>query len=234
MDTPKDTVKNPSKRFTGSQVLAIAFGVVVVTVVITLLVVRFFFFPTPFTPVELNEDERQELAGKLDRIEQASGVSLEDMFGGVKADELTPDGLLKPEPYSEEGSSREIFLSERELNALLANNTDLAKKVAIDLSENLVSAKLLVPVDPDFPVLGGKTVRVRAGLELALRDGRPVIKLRGVSLMGIPLPNVWLGGIKNVDLIGEYGSEKGFWKGFADGIDTLAVQEGKLFIRLRE
>lgn len=234
MDTQKDVTENPSKRFTGSQVFAIALGVVIVTAAITLLVVRFFFFPAPFTPVELNQHEKQELAGKLDRIEQASGISLEDMFGGVREDELTPEGFLKPEPYSEEGASREIYLSERELNALLANNTDLAQKAAIDLSRDLVSVKLLVPVDPDFPVLGGKTVRVRAGLELALRDGRPVIKLRGVSLMGIPLPNVWLGGIKNIDLIGEYGSEKGFWKGFADGVDSLEVKEGKVYIKLRE
>ena len=234
MDTQKDVTENPSKRFTGSQVFAIALGVVIVTAAVTLLVVRFFFFPAPFTPVELNQREKQELAGKLDRIEQASGISLEDMFGGVREDELTPEGFLKPEPYSEEGASREIYLSERELNALLANNTDLAQKAAIDLSRDLVSVKLLVPVDPDFPVLGGKTVRVRAGLELALRDGRPVVKLRGVSLMGIPLPNVWLGGIKNIDLIGEYGGEKGFWKGFADGVDSLEVKEGKVYIKLRE
>ncbi|MCG8375033.1 MAG: arginine N-succinyltransferase [Chlorobiales bacterium] len=234
MDTQKGAPENPSKRFTGSQVFAIVLGVVIVTAAVTLLVVRFFFFPAPFTPVELNQREKQELAGKLDRIEQASGISLEDMFGGVREDELTPEGFLKPEPYSEEGASREIYLSERELNALLANNTDLAQKAAIDLSRDLVSVKLLVPVDPDFPVLGGKTVRVRAGLELALRDGRPVIKLRGVSLMGIPLPNVWLGGIKNIDLIGEYGGERGFWKGFADGVDSLEVKEGRVYIKLRE
>lgn len=234
MDTQRGAPENLSKRFTGSQVFAIALGVVIVTAAVTLLVVRFFFFPAPFTPVELSQREKQELAGKLDRIEQASGISLEDMFGGVREDELTPEGLLKPEPYSEEGASREIYLSERELNALLANNTDLAQKAAIDLSRDLVSVKLLVPVDPDFPVLGGKTVRVRAGLELALRDGRPVIKLRGVSLMGIPLPNVWLGGIKNIDLVGEYGGEKGFWKGFADGVDSLEVKEGKVYIKLRE
>ena len=234
MDTQRGTPENPSKRFTGSQVFAIALGVVIITAAVTLLVVRFFFFPAPFTPVELNQREKQELAGKLDRIEQASGISLEDMFGGVREDELTPEGFLKPEPYSEEGASREIYLSERELNALLANNTDLAQKAAIDLSRDLVSVKLLVPVDPDFPVLGGKTVRVRAGLELALRDGRPVIKLRGVSLMGIPLPNVWLGGIKNIDLIGEYGGERGFWKGFADGVDSLEVKEGRVYIKLRE
>lgn len=234
MDTQKAAAENPSKKFSGSQVFAIVLGVVFVTIVVTLLVVRFFFFPAPFTPVDLNEREKQELAGKLERIEQASGVSLEDMFGGVREDELTPDGYLKPEPYSEEGASREIYLSEREVNALLANNTDLAKKAAIDLSDNLVSAKLLVPVDPDFPVLGGKTIRVRAGLELAYHDGKPVMKLKGISLMGIPLPNAWLGGIKNVDLVEEFGDDPGFWKSFSDGIEAMLVKEGRIYIKLRE
>ncbi|MCG8345332.1 MAG: arginine N-succinyltransferase, partial [Chlorobiales bacterium] len=217
-----------------SQVFAIGVGIVLVTVTVTLLVVRFFLFPAPFKPVELNEREKRELAGKLERIEQASGISLGDMFGGVREDELTPEGFLKPEPYSEEDGKREIYLSEREINALLANNTDLAKKAAIDLSRNLVSARLLVPVDPDFPVLGGKTIRARAGLELAYRGDRPVIKLRGISIMGVPLPNAWLGGIKNVDLVEEFGNEPGFWKGFSDGIEAVEVKEGKIYIKLRE
>lgn len=234
MSTKKDAAGNLSKRFTGSQVLAIVLGVVFVTVAVTVLVVRFFFFPAPFTPVELNEREKRELAGKLDRIEQASGVSLQDIFGGVREDELTSDGRLKPEPYSEVEGSREVSLSERELNALLANNTDLAQKAAIDLSRDLVSAKLLVPVDPDFPFFGGKTIRVRAGLELAYRQDRPVVKLKGISFMGIPLPNAWLGGIKNVDLVEEFGDEPGFWKEFSKGIDAVFVREGNILIRLKE
>ena len=234
MASKKDVADNSSKKFSSSQVFAIVLGVFFVTVAATLLAVRFFFFPSPFTPVELNEREERELAGKLQRIEQASGVSLQDLFGGVKKDELTSDGQLKPEPYSEAEDSREIYLSERELNALLANNTDLAQKAAIDLSRDLVSAKLLVPVDPDFPVFGGKTIRVRAGIELAYREGRPVIKLKGISLMGVPLPNAWLGGIKNVDLVEEFGDEPGFWKGFSDGVEAVEVKEGKIYIKLKE
>lgn len=234
MDSKKDLADKSSRKFSGSQVFAIVLGVFFVTVAATVLVLRFFFFPSPFSPVELNEREERELAGKLEKIEQASGVSLQDLFGGVREDELTSDGRLKPEPYSEEGANREIYLSERELNALLANNTDLAQKAAVDLSEDLISAKLLVPMDPDFPLLGGKTIRVRAGLELAYRQDRPVIKLKGISLMGIPLPNAWLGGIKNIDLVEEYGNDPGLWNSFSEGIDAISVHEGKLFIRLKE
>ncbi len=34
----------------------------------------------------------------------------------------------------------------RELNALLASNTDMAQRLAIDLSQDMASVKLLVPV----------------------------------------------------------------------------------------
>jgi hypothetical protein len=52
---------------------------------------------------------------------------------------------LEPEPYSEEGAKREISLTEKELNALISNNSEVAQRVAIDLSENLISVKLIVP-----------------------------------------------------------------------------------------
>ena len=48
---------------------------------------------------------------------------------------------LEPEAYSEEGAKREISLTEKELNALIANNPEVAQRVAIDLSENLISVK---------------------------------------------------------------------------------------------
>lgn len=115
--------------------------------------------------------------------------------------------------------------SEKEINALLANNTDLARKLAIDLSDDLVSAKLLINVDPDLPVLGGKIIRTRAGVELAYRNGRPVVVLKGISIMGAPLPNAWMGGIKNIDLVREFGDQQDFWKAFADGVEHIRVDE---------
>ena len=40
------------------------------------------------------------------------------------------------------------------------------------MSDNLMSAKLLVPIDQDFPLLGGKTLRVTGGLEVAVEQIR--------------------------------------------------------------
>ncbi|MCI5165729.1 MAG: arginine N-succinyltransferase, partial [Candidatus Electrothrix sp. GM3_4] len=122
----------------------------------------------------------------------------------------------------------------RELNGLLANNTDLAKKIAVDLATDLVSLRLLLPVDPDFPILGGKTLRVRAGAELAYRDGKPVVVLKGVSVMGVPIPNAWLGGLKNIDLMQEFGGEPGFWQSLGEGVESIQVRDGELYVKLKE
>ncbi|MGD8252529.1 MAG: hypothetical protein PVF20_09455, partial [Desulfobacterales bacterium] len=65
-------------------------------------------------------------------------------------------------------------------------------------------------------------------------EGKPVIILKGVSLWGVPVPNAWLGGIKNIDLVSEYGGKTGFWKTVAAGVDEVLVTEGRITVRLKE
>jgi hypothetical protein len=226
-----ETAQSPEQKtgrgFTGMQVLGLVVGSMLLSVFATAFAIKLFLFPGPFKPVVLSDREARQLETKLAVFEGFGDTA-------TQPSEHSSNGKLKPEMYSEEGSSREITFTERELNAMVAKNTDLAETLAIDLAENLVSVKLLIPLDPDFPMLGGKTLRVKAGAELAYREGRPVVKLMGVSLMGVPVPNAWLGGIKNIDLIREFGMEEGFWKTFADGIESISVIEGFMKIRFKE
>ncbi len=231
------TQQDSRKGFSGLQVFGIAVLVMLVAVVGTIFAARAWFFPRPFKPVVLSQQEEKRLELKLEQFDRPIHKSLpapKATKAKPKKNDWLPDGRLKPEAYSEEGASREINLSERELNALLAKNTDLARKVAIDLSDDLVSARILLPVDPDFPVLGGKILRVKAGLELGYRENRPIVIIRGVSIMGVPVPAAWLGGFKNVDLVKEFGSDKGFWKVFSDGVESITVRQGQLQIKLKE
>ena len=207
------------------------FGIVVITMVITLGIgywaVTTYLFPTEFTPVELSTKEQTQLDQKLERLGSRRSRS-------NASDPTVKQNTLKPEAYSEIGASREINFSEKELNALLANNTDLASKLAIDLSDNLASAKLLVHLDPDFPFLGGKTIKLSAGMEISFSSGKPIVILRGVSAWGVPLPNAWLGNMKNINLIQEFGEAGGFWQAINDGVEVMEVEEGKLRIKLKE
>lgn len=218
-------------RLSAGKLFGIILAAMMLTMVTGLLLIKFWLFPSPFAPVVLSQDEEQRLARKLERFEYGGGRSAPSPRRPDAA--ITADDL-KPEAYSEEGASREVRLSEREINGLIAQNTDLAQRMAVDFSRDLVSVKLLIPLDPDFPIMGGKVLKVRAGAEMAFRQGWPVIILRGVSVMGVPLPNAWLGGLKNIDLIEVFGSDPGFWKNFADGVDAIEVREGSLRIVLRE
>ncbi len=221
-----------SSGLTGLQVTGIIFAAMAITMVATLFIVKSWLFPKPFEPVVLSPAEEQRLERKLDRFEQIDRRSAGRGSAQVRPPSSEED--MQPEVYSEKGASREIRLSEREINAMIAQNTDLARKMVVDFSDDLVSVKLLIPMDPDFPFLGGKTLKVKAGAELAFRQSRPVVILRGVSVMGVPLPNAWLGGLKNIDLIQVFGTEPGFWKGFADGVAAIEVHEGNLLVVLKE
>jgi hypothetical protein len=210
--------------------------IAVATSVLTAWLMTRYLFPKEFEPVMLDAHEKQALDVKIDRLDPTRSLkpSSRDPAAGLSKSSQQPTDTLEPEPYSEAGARREVMFTERELNSLLATNTDLARKLAIDLSENLASAKLLVPLDPDLPLFGGKTLKVTAGLELRFAEGKPVVALKGVSVWGIPIPNAWLGGIKNVNLVREFGGRGGFWQAFAAGVEDIRVEKDRLTVRLKD
>lgn len=217
--------------FSGRQVIGIVALAIVLTTGATWWFVRTFVYAREFTPVELSQAERRELGAKL----RVLGVDPAEVLPQPKeTGEFDAEGRLVPEKFAEDPGKRDVQLSERELNAMVASNPEFARRFAIDLSDRLASAKLLIPVDPGMPVLGGKTLRLTAGLELDYRQERPVVILRGVSVMGVPIPNAWLGGLKNVDLVAEFGGDPGFWKSFSDGVESIEIRDGELRVKLKE
>jgi len=231
------TPLGPERRSGRFKRVLLVVAVAIVTSVITVWLAATYLLPREFKPVKLNDREAQVLDAKLALLDPAGGPTASapgKERGDVPAHRSQGRAPLTPERYDERGASRQIRLTERELNALLARNTNLAHKLAIDLSKDLASAKLLIPLDPDFPFVGGKTLRVTAGLELRYDHRNPVVMLKGVSVWGVPIPNAWLGGLKNVDLVREFGAERGFWQAFAAGVENIRVEEGALSIKLKE
>lgn len=222
-DNNQSETEQPKKRGC-LRTLGIILITSLISIIASVFVINYFLFPKQLEPVELNQREETTLNSKLKQF------GLPTLPSSENSNTLT----IEPEPYTEVGANREINFSEKELNAMLAKNTDMADKIAIDLAENLASAKLIIPLDPDFPVLGGKTLKVNAGAELSYANGRPTVILKGVKVWGVPIPNAWLGNLKNVDLVREFGGDEGFWKSFAEGIDNIAVTDGQLNIKLKE
>ena len=225
---PPDQAKNfsaPPARRIGLKWLAVTALAVLAASLVGIWLVQKYVLVREFAPVSLTPIEEKVLDEKIERVER---------MGELSAPAAPADAPPVPEPYVEDPAMRTLVFSEKEVNALIAKNTDLAKKVFIDLSDNMASAKLLLPLDPDFPILGGKTLRVTAGLGFDYSNGWPTIMLKGVSLWGVPLPNAWLGHIKNKDLVNAFGRKSGFWKSFADGIEHIEIKDKTLEIKLRE
>ncbi|HNT57583.1 MAG TPA: hypothetical protein PKL99_06855, partial [Syntrophales bacterium] len=114
--------KAERKRFSGLQVFGIVLVAVILTAGATILAFKAYFFPSEFKPVTLSRQEEEVLTAKLEKLEAA-------VPGDETAEPTRPEGkdALEPEPYSEKDLKREIAFTERELNALLAKNTDLAR-----------------------------------------------------------------------------------------------------------
>src|SRR5512139_3296475 len=184
-------------RFSFLQVMGIVALVMIVTVLLTAWWVKHYIYASKFTPTVLTAKEQKVLDSKLVKLEESTKRDLVVL----KEKSAEKRGPLEPEAYSEEGTKREIGLTEKELNALIAKNPEVAQRVAIDLSDNLISIKMIFPMDEEIPVLGGKTLRLNLGVTLAYEKERPVIALKGVSLGGIPIPNAWLGNLKNKNLV---------------------------------
>ncbi|MGB5396889.1 MAG: arginine N-succinyltransferase, partial [Gammaproteobacteria bacterium] len=101
---PNSPVKG---RFDWLHVSLITVLVIIVSVLVTLWVIKTYIFPTEFEPVTLSSSEQQVLDKKIEALEFDS------------------TGRLNPEKYSELGAERKVAFSEKELNALVASNTDL-------------------------------------------------------------------------------------------------------------
>ncbi len=160
----------------------------------------------PIQPVELSAAEKAVVEAKVEAIQN-------------------PDG-----PVYEKGS-KEIILTERELNGLLNQNTDLGKTVSLELARNAIHARVETDLDPDLPIIGGKHLKARARFLVSDEPGKAVFVLDDVTIWGVSLPNDWLGGLKGQDLLGETLSGK---RGGIGGIEEFKVEPGRLMIRLAE
>jgi hypothetical protein len=165
------------------------------------------WFNRPIRPVLLSTQEKAAVEAKLVAIEPPA------------------------EPKYEKGS-KEIILTERELNGLLNDKTTLGKTVSFELATNAILARVETDLDPDLPVVGGKHLKARARFLVHSAPGQAGFVLDDVTVWGISLPNDWLAGLKGKDLLGEVLGGGGTSR--IAGVEELRVERGRLIIRLAE
>ena len=226
--TPQST--GSPRTFNGKQV-AIFVGVAVLTTAfVTWWWINQYVYATMFEPTRLNVAEQQVLDSKMAQLLQKADARSSAPRTSLSNTEMP----LEPEPYTEIAANRKIRLTEREVNALLAKDSEMARYMAVSLADDLVSVKLVVPVNNDMPLVGGKLLKLDFGLALSYAEGKPVLAMRGISIGGIPLPSSWWGDIKNTNLVEEFGGSGGFWDQFANGVDDLKIEDGQLYVKLKE
>lgn len=179
------------------------------------------WFTRPIQPVVLSEREKLVVEQKIAAIQPPAPP--------WPAAPPAPPGL--PEPPYERGK-KEIVLTEREINGLLNANTDLGRTVSFQLGTDTVLARIETPLDPDLPLVGGRTFRARARFIVSEASGQPSFVIDDLTVWGISLPNEWLGGLKGRNLLAEILGGGGTGK--VPGIESFAIRPGQLTIQLAD
>ena len=219
----------------GIHVLWIVFGTILLSVALTCLGAAHLYLCARLPAGELSAGEQQTLNQKL----RVLGYDPAPVTFAPDGSEIGAKDLawVTPERYTEKGAKREVEFSERELNSMVANNPDLAKKLAVDLAEDLVSARLLVPVRSGLSCPGWQDT-ARFGRHRALRvsrgeTGRCAERHQYHGRTGAERLAGRARRIRSDPC--EFGDERGFWKGFADGVEHMrVVEDGLLRIKLKE
>lgn len=179
----------------------------------------------PIKPVVLTSKEQAVVQQKLRHVDAANGSA------PAFTNSATTNPALNP-PYVP--GSKTITLTQREMNGLLNQNTDLGKSVRLEFDKDAINAYLAVPIPQDFPIGGGKMFRARGRFRVSLGNGgTPYAVLEDVTVFGVSLPKAWLGGLKGQNLLGDAVGQ-GRSGPVLRGIKSLRVEPGALVLELED
>lgn len=226
------------------------FGIIVAVLLVLLIAAGVWWWWTNRMPkpVTLSNPEIEVLEEKL------TAVSGEPVTIEVSQLEMQP-GLIKtgdvPEPIDpillekdpekrrdmmSDEDRRTIVFSEREVNGFINHNTGLAGQIYLDFENDIIITKFAHTFADDVPMVGGKQVklRCRVGAKLDETTRKLFLALQDVTINGIPIPNAWLGEIKNKNLFDAASDAEpsGFLKNLSDGIEDIELRGDHLLIRL--
>jgi len=241
---PSPVHGSPRRRPAWVTALFVLFGICLVLALVAFFAVRHYFFAKGYEPVELTQKEQVVLDQKLEvledadvyvpegAIEQRSPVVVGEIDPEATPDEQL-DELLKDDERSPE-EQRRIVLTEREANALLHKNTDLAEKVKIKFEPDTIRGALVVPLDEDLPIFGGKTFRGKVRITARMDENNKLeLIIQDIHAMGISIPKGWAE-FKGVNLVSDPDRANPVVQKFAAGIKDFRVENGQLIIELNE
>ena len=240
---PPPTYGSPRRRPAWVTALFVLLGIFLVLALIAFFAWRHYFHAKTYKPVELTPKEQVVLHEKLEVLDAAdiyvpeSASEDRGVIVGEVDPEATPDEqldeMLKDDPRSPE-EQRRIVLTEREANALLHKNTDLADRVKIKFEQDTIRGAIVIPLDEDFPIFGGKTFRGKVRITARMDENNKLeLIIRDIHAMGIPIPKGWAE-FKGVNLVSDPEHANPAVQKFASGIKDFRVEDGQLIVELNE
>jgi hypothetical protein len=180
-------------------------------------------YASSFKPVMLTSTEQKTLDDKMTALQNAATAP------------AAPAAQEQEAKAAEETAKRTLMLTEKEVNAKLAAQ-GLGEQFSVEFGEGNAAVTALLPVDKEFPVLGGSTVRLRFAFDAKMSaEKKFMLSLKDVSIGGVPMPNAWLGMAKGVNMFtDESFAKEPALKAFADGIRDFSLSQGVMKIILNE
>ena len=218
-------------------------GGLIALLLLTIAVLLFLLWwaQRPITPVKLSPAEKEVVEGKLRQIgdgaarAEAGDANAPAAGGDARVPTLPGDNIPAQEPDRPYlAGSKVLKLTEREINGLLNENTDLGQKLRLEFGRDAVNAYLAVPIPKDFPVGGGRMFRARGRFRVALgQEGKPFAVLEDITVLGLSLPKAWLGGIKGENLLDNIATNRD-GSPVLRGIKSLRVEPGALVLEVED
>ena len=200
------------------------FAVLFLVAIVTSVAITLWWVSRPVETTELTKQEKDILANKVEYITEANEIRILSTSESNKT--LHP----RMEEDDEDFIRKRVVFSERELNALLAENIDLKNTIQVTLRPDTVLAASTFEL-PDFvPLFGGKRVRTKAKFHIELDGQQLDIRIQKVAIGGLPLPNSWTGNLTGKNLAEEL-VNPGPLKAFVDGIEEFEVRDGELVFK---
>lgn len=222
METPPES--KPAAWTRRPLVLGCGIVILLVLLIIGTTAATVWWIQRPIRPVVLTAQETTVVQEKVRELEGGT-IPL-----GPTAPTAAPPAVAAIPDRTYTPGAKTLRLTEREINGLLNQNTDLGDKVRFEFARDAIHAYIAIPIPEDFPVAAGSTLRLRGRFRVAIGgEGQPYAILDDVTIFGLSLPKEWLGGIKGENLLGDAMGTAEF-----HGIKSLRVEPGELVIEVSD
>jgi hypothetical protein len=133
----------------------------------------------------------------------------------------------------ERGEGGALELDGVELNALLAENTDLKDRVSVSIREGQLRGQLSLPLDQTgLAQLKGRWVNGDADLDLGGREGRVWLRIKTLTVNGKVLPGQIQAALANENLV-EKAAEDPRTADYLERVENVAVEQDRVVVKFK-